>query len=266
MQLIKKGIPRRFIRATWSDFNFNGYIEELKPASFDQFIKGDSNRGYFFTGVPGSGKTMFISILAKQIFLSGKDIAYYDISDLKQEYLDTVMDRSRKKFLEWVICKEYLFINDMGSEKSGEGFEEFIFNVIDKREQKMNNRLVITSNYGLEEIATRVNDRIPSRISGMCGDARVFQNIDWRDRLDKYDPLKSEPVPLVLSPAEKHKDPTQEEIMECVDKMLKLGLGCIVGKWMSPWMHMLSAEQKEAIERSKNESTQRRGKTEAVEE
>jgi len=217
------------------------------------FMSGVSNRGYFITGDPGCGKTFWTCILAKELYLKGKNVHYFDAGDLKLKFLDSVMEKNRKNLIEWIVGLDYLFINDIGSEKSGQGFEEFLFTIIDKREQKMNNKIVITSNLGLDEIATRVHDRIPSRISGMCGDPRIFQSIDWRGSESAYDPNKSEPLKEeVVKPVERG-ELSQEDIRTCFDNLKKLGCNdVIVRLFTDTWKECLMKEQKEYLKQIQN--------------
>ena len=61
----------------------------------------------------------------------------------------------------------YLIIDDIGAEKLTDFVRQTTYYLINERE--MNELpLIITSNYGLEQLAEQIDDRIASRIAGMC--------------------------------------------------------------------------------------------------
>ena len=51
--------------------------------------------------------------------------------------------------------------------------------ILDKRERDKNYGIVITSNLNLSDLALRMNDKITSRIAGMCDIVKI-EDKDWR--------------------------------------------------------------------------------------
>lgn len=218
-QLLVRGIPDTFIRATWKDFDFSKYV--FSESKFKKFIKGEEReRGYFLTGSCGSGKTFLASLIGKYLVLNGFKCLFRHIRDLKNEYLAAVRGHNKIDMLDKYSNVDYLILNDLGAEKLGEGAIECIYSILDNRELKNRYRMIITSNLDLNEIESKVMDRIPSRIMGLCGDPIVFPDVDWRVLPNRYEPKNSPPVPL--QEKEKEEDPynpTALEVQTMFDKL-----------------------------------------------
>lgn len=218
-ELFNRGIPERFIRATWEDYKFEGF-KRISKDFFHKFVNFEETRGFFFTGSCGSGKTMLASLIAKEIYLNGGRFRFVNIRDLKNEYLIACRSKGKIDMLDKYSNVDYLVLNDLGAEKLGEGTIECIFSILNNREEKNKYNIIITSNLTLKEIEIKVMDRIPSRIKGLCGDSFNFPKTDWRTKEGRYDPEKAKPVEIYNVP-EKGKEyvPTVKIYMDCWNKL-----------------------------------------------
>lgn len=61
----------------------------------------------------------------------------------------------------------FLVMDDMGVEKTSDWSMQTLYTIIDRRYREMR-KTIITSNLTLDEIARKLDDRISSRIAGMC--------------------------------------------------------------------------------------------------
>jgi DNA replication protein DnaC len=60
-----------------------------------------------------------------------------------------------------------LILDDLGTEKVSDWVLQSMYQIINARYVQMR-QTVITSNHSLEELRSRIGDRIPSRIAEMC--------------------------------------------------------------------------------------------------
>jgi DNA replication protein DnaC len=63
--------------------------------------------------------------------------------------------------------QDYVFIDDIGSEKTSEFVIEFLYILINKRYENMK-RTVFATNLSINDFQERYGDRIMSRIAEMC--------------------------------------------------------------------------------------------------
>jgi len=62
---------------------------------------------------------------------------------------------------------DVLFLDDLGAEKMTDFVRQSLYAIINYREQH-ELPTIITSNYNLSNISGKIDDRIASRIAGMC--------------------------------------------------------------------------------------------------
>ena len=62
---------------------------------------------------------------------------------------------------------DILYLDDLGTEKPSDWAIQVLYLLIDRRYSEMK-RTIISSNLSLNEISDRLDDRISSRIAGMC--------------------------------------------------------------------------------------------------
>jgi DNA replication protein DnaC len=187
------GVPERYWDASMDDF----------PPSYK---KMDLAKGYYISGSPGTGKTYLMAAMFKKIILDMKpelrlhpeesriarrhpvyDDFRYPTGPIGRFENDFPVFISAPELLlsikstfgqhdgptEHDIIGKYsgakiLFLDDLGAEYSSAWATGVMFVLINRR---YNENLLthITSNFSLEELAGRLeNDRVTSRISGMC--------------------------------------------------------------------------------------------------
>jgi len=132
------------------------------------------NQSIFITGKAGTGKTVLMSGIAKELLKKNDNkilwISYPEfIMELQNKFKkDDTYYGSPYDFAEEVATFEgTLCIDDMGAEKMTAFVQQITYYIINHREQDMLHT-IITSNYSLQQIDEQIDERVSSRIGGMC--------------------------------------------------------------------------------------------------
>ena len=177
----ERGVPLRYANANISDF----------PDRYKKFLGQDS--GLYIYGPRGVGKTHLMAALMEEEIINTppkKSKSYWSTNHnrIRVEYDEPVMDSyplmiSVPEFLTLIrkeidrggeekVLDKYsevsvLFLDDLGAEKRSEWVEQTLYLLCDRRYNAMR-KTFISSNLSLDQIAKKLNDRISSRIAGMC--------------------------------------------------------------------------------------------------
>ena len=151
-----KTIPEKY-RGIYTDKTeiFNKMIEE---------------RGsYFLYGGPGTGKTVLAYSVMRWCLTNGANV--------KMINYPAFLIGMRRGFSEGKDAYGYadelarfnglLIIDDLGAEKATDFVREITYYIINERDVHIR-KVLITSNYDLEEIDNQIDRRLSSRIVGMC--------------------------------------------------------------------------------------------------
>lgn len=120
---------------------------------------------YMF-GQTGTGKTHLMKCMAKKLIDEGKICQMFTAFSLNQKFLQihTSTEEQKNMLLEELLSPEVLFIDDLGTEPVYKNVtKEYLYLLINER-QTRNLRTVITSNLDPEQIMSRYDERIFSRI------------------------------------------------------------------------------------------------------
>lgn len=169
--LRKRGVPKRFLNAGISDFP--RLWQKLK----------ESTEGMFLTGSRGVGKTHLAVALMREIMLnippanySGtykidvqKMPLFISVPELLLEIRDTYGNNeiSEKEVIDKYSWVDMLILDDLGVEKTSDWVLQTLYTIMDRRYRE-ELRTIITSNLSIQEIQEKLDDRIASRIVGMC--------------------------------------------------------------------------------------------------
>ena len=141
--------------------------------------------GLYIHGPRGTRKTLLASILANALMRDGKAVLFESVPDFLNEIRQSYNDKTTDAVTETARTVEYLFLDDIGAERTSEWVEEQLFSLLNHR---MNERLptIITSNYDVPDLADKLSPddgegglRIASRIAGMC-EVVGIDGEDWR--------------------------------------------------------------------------------------
>lgn len=145
---------------------FNGKEPRLSdiPKDITAQCKGYPNRCLYITGGVGTGKTHLAIAITNHYKASGNFHKAIDIvRGLKACQGNGILE---DKFIKSLINKKHLIIDDLGTEK--DWAYDIVYEVIDKRYHFNPQSMIITTNLSLIDLLKRTDDRIVSRIKGMC--------------------------------------------------------------------------------------------------
>lgn len=140
------------------------------------------SKGLYLYGPVGTGKTFAAYSIFKTILANGITAKIGNSASILQDIRDDFKYGSRdayyrSKFDEWIDYTGVLIVDDLGSEKPTDWVLETFYTLINTRYEHMR-PTIFTSNYSIEEMASRLGDRIASRIVEMC----EVMKLDGNDR------------------------------------------------------------------------------------
>jgi DNA replication protein DnaC len=163
------------------------YREYTMERFLDRQVGGESVKGLcgaypdiniYIYGSTGSGKTHLGSALIRRMFPNFVKIKPMELLRKMRECETAVAEGT----LIELYARINLMLDDLGVEKITEYAYQVIYEILDKRYERGEGGLIVTSNLKLDALADKFgSDRIPSRIAQMCG-KRVIPLVgkDWR--------------------------------------------------------------------------------------
>ena len=192
-RLADANIPKRYQHCTIA--NFTAYNESLERAAVKARQLAEAfpivNKGLFFEGQPGVGKThLAVAVLKQVVQTTGARGLFYDTRDLLRiirSTYDASIRTTELEILRPVMSADLLVLDDLGAEKTSEWVEETMNLIVNTRYNERR-ATIFTSNY--EDIPDdtepnalifRIGHRMRSRLHEMC-DFVVLDAADYRER------------------------------------------------------------------------------------
>jgi DNA replication protein DnaC len=158
------------------------YIEIMAykiPAKFQNIVFRDlvkidelyaKKRSLYITGTVGTGKTTLAITLLRRYLMNGCDVKFVSYPMFMMQMQSAYRDANSNPFYMADELSKFvgvLCIDDLGAEKITDYIRQITYCIINHREMNML-KTIITSNYNLSKVDTQIDERISSRIAGMC--------------------------------------------------------------------------------------------------
>ncbi len=190
--LADAGIPPRYRKCDLDSFRTNN--DSLATAVrvarrfSDEFPIVD--RGLFFVGSPGLGKThLAVAIVKEVIRRTNARAMFHDVRQLLKDIRNTynpAVRSTESQVIQPTIESELLVLDDLGAEKTSEWVEETLNLIVNTRYNERR-ATIFTSNYPILEdyrdpdnLVVRVGYRMWSRLHEMCNFVKM-ESVDYRE-------------------------------------------------------------------------------------
>jgi DNA replication protein DnaC len=148
------------------------------------------DKGLFFLGKPGLGKThLSVAILKEVIRRTNARAIFFDVRELLKEIRNTynpVVRSTESQVIRPVMDAELIVLDDLGAEKTSEWVEETLNLIVNTRYNERR-PTIFTSNYPVlddltdpDNLVVRVGKRMWSRLHEMC-DFVEIRSFDYRE-------------------------------------------------------------------------------------
>lgn len=124
----------------------------------------NTEENILFYGSSGTGKTFLSHCMAKELVDSGHFIVYKTAEELIKNLRD-VRFNNNSILEDHLINCDLLIIDDLGTEMSSEFSKAELFNLLNTKLLR-NKKMLISTNYSLDELLSLYSERITSRLFG----------------------------------------------------------------------------------------------------
>ena len=123
-----------------------------------------TDENILFYGNSGTGKTFLSHCMAKELVDSGYFVVYKTAEELIKNLRD-VRFNNNSTLEDHLINCDLLIIDDLGTELSSEFSKAELFNLLNTKLLR-NKKMLISTNYSLDELLSLYSERITSRLFG----------------------------------------------------------------------------------------------------
>lgn len=175
-------IPPQYEGKTFDDYTVDA--DNQDAVEIASFLINDDNKGAYFFGNVGTGKTFLAAIMAQEIIKRGRQVLFVKLPKLSELIRATYNKQNQsgnteRDYLRPLFEVPTLILDDVGIEKPTSFICEKLNLIIDER-YSSNLQTIITSNLSLEELQatlnkpvdtknfSKVGDRVVDRLQTMC--------------------------------------------------------------------------------------------------
>ena len=175
-------IPAKYIGKTFDDYRETSENSEAVQIAH-WLVDEKPNKGAFFYGDVGTGKTLLAAIVAQEFMRDFRTVIFGDMPSLLTDIKSTFGTNKTSELLERLISVDLLVLDDIGAEKVTDWSAEQLYLLVNGR-YNGDKPVLVTSNYDFAGLTERFGGdilakRITSRLSEMTVQA-FFGTKDWR--------------------------------------------------------------------------------------
>lgn len=134
----------------------------------------NNNDNLLFYGNSGTGKTFLSNCIAKELIDRGYFVVYKTAEELIKN-LREVRFNNNTLLEDHLINCDLLIIDDLGTEISSDFAKSELFNILNTKLLR-NKKMLVSTNYSLEELSNIYSERITSRLFGNFTLCRFYGN------------------------------------------------------------------------------------------
>ena len=170
---MKMILPGRYAKKTFADYEVT--VDNKRAVGYARWFLDKGNRGLYFYGGYGTGKTFLASLVAKECILRGERVVFGNVPQLMGEIQQTFKDPtvSSQEILGKFIKCDLLILDDIGLSPSKWNVG-IICQILDER-NNAERPVIMTSNFSPEKLQecfakedSVTAGRIASRLKQMC--------------------------------------------------------------------------------------------------
>ena len=149
-------------------------IKKIRDKSLE-FVQNFDNPDYknlLFTGNTGLGKTFLSNCIANEVLKNGRTVLYQTAPVLLENIIDYKLSKQKSNLEDInksVLETDLLIIDDLGTETLNNMKLSELFTIINTRILNLNHKItktIISTNLNINEIFSKYEERIGSRIAG----------------------------------------------------------------------------------------------------
>ena len=159
-----------------TESKMSNVLKDLFEVYKSDFVSGKIN--LFITGQTGCGKTHLAVCLIKKFITEGNYIVHlkdqwpevvpftYFMDELRQACVESV--GSDVNLINRTIQRKAILFDDIAAGRNNDFVVENLYKIVDRCWLYEHKGIIFTSNKSLDEISREMDDRISSRIAGLC--------------------------------------------------------------------------------------------------
>lgn len=184
--LCRAGVPAKFQGCGLDNYLGDDSIRRRALEDVQAWSAGATGSGLFLSGPSGVGKTHLAVAALLELIARRKSARYLAVHELLVEARESYSDRAKRP-LSAILnsCTEtsaVLLLDDLAAEKSTEFARETFLTIVDRAYGKRWPILLVTSNFDLNAIGKRLDERIADRLRELCAVVKIA-GLSYRRRL-----------------------------------------------------------------------------------
>lgn len=151
-------IPVRYAGKMLEDYAVDE--DNRNAVEFAKSVLVEGFSGAYFYGEVGTGKTFLAAIIAQDFLRAGKTVLFAKVADLLTSFYEIYRGNdktSEQNLLRELYEVDLLVLDDFGLEKSTQYLGTTLCKILDARYNRTGITTLITSNYTLKDIRSRLN-------------------------------------------------------------------------------------------------------------